>query len=176
VNRTSLCSFFIGLASIKVISWLFASCVFGAYTISFEAALVESFGYYGPIFSSAYLSNMVLPIEISIVAWIIISILLFVGQFAARPIHWDTVFISSINLAASLFVYGTLAVSLFSVHYGWFVASLDLPPSVKIIAGAMTAAALAYVVASPLFWRKGWKFGIVDHIRPEDIHYIEGPS
>jgi hypothetical protein len=139
--------------------------VFGAYVVSLEAALLESIGYYGPmgIFTTGYLSNMVLPIQVSIYVWILGSVLLLCGQLVARPIHRDTVLIGVGSLAVSLLSQLTVGASLLNIKVPWFVSYLELTDATKLLVGTVSAFGLVYVVPSPLMWRKeskeevGWR-------------------
>ena len=136
--------------------WIFASCVFGAYVVSLEAALLESTGYYGPneVFTTGQLANMVLPIQISIYIWILGSVLLLCGQLTVKPIQVDTVVIGVGSLAISLLSQWTVGTSLSTVKVPWFVSYLKLTDTTKLLVAVVSAFALAYVIASPLVWRK----------------------
>jgi hypothetical protein len=167
MDSQDLRSLFEWLASGRVILWIFASCVFGAYVVSLEAALLESIGYYGPmrIFTTGYLANMVLPIQISIYVWILGSVLLLCGQLRAKPIHRDTVLIGAGSLAISLLSHWTVGTSLSNVKVPWFVSYLELTDATKLLVGIVSAFALAYVVLSPLVWRKKPRKEIADDLK-----------
>lgn len=144
------------LVSVRIVGWIFASLVFGGYVVSLEAALLQSTGFYGGVtlyLVLAYLANMVMPIETSIIAWIIASVLLFLGQLFAKPKQWIVVIFGGFNMLLSLVTYGTVGVSLSVVHVPWFISFLDLsPPTTLAVIGGVCAIALLYVIASPFFW------------------------
>jgi hypothetical protein len=158
---------FAWLVSGRAILWIFASCVFGAYVGSLEAALLESTGYYGPmnVFTTGQLANMVLPIQISIYVWILGSVLLLCGQLTVKPIQMDTVVIGVGSLAISLLSQWTVGTSLSVVRVPWFVSYLGLTDATKLLVGVVSAFALAYVVASPLVWSKKARKEIADDLR-----------
>jgi hypothetical protein len=162
------------LTSGRAILWIFASCVFGAYVVSLEAALFESIGYYGPmrIFTTGYLSNMVLPIQISIYVWILGSVLLLCGQLGAKPIHRDTVLVGAGSLAVSVLSQLTVGASLLSVKVPWFVSYLELTDATKLLIGIVSASALSYVVLSPLVWRKKFEKEIADDLKDRVVNEV----
>lgn len=144
------------VVSVRVVAWIFASLVFGGYVISLVAALLQSTGFYGGVafyLVLAYLANMVMPIEMSIIAWIIASALLFLGQIFAKPKQWVAVIFGGFTMVLSLWTYGTVGISLSVVHVPWFISFLDLsPPTTLLVIGGVCAIALLYVVASPFVW------------------------
>jgi hypothetical protein len=155
-EKSDLRDLFAQLVSVRIVAWIFASLVFGGYVISLEAALLQSTGFYGGVafyLVLAYLANMVMPIQMSIIAWIIASGLLFLGQFFAKPKQWGVVIFGGFNMLLSLWTYGTVGISLSVVHVPWFISFLDLsPPTTLLVIGGVCAIALLYVVASPFVW------------------------
>jgi hypothetical protein len=158
-RRSDLRSFLAWLVSVRIVGWFFASLVFGGYVISLEAALVQSTGFYGGptcYVILAFLANMVMPIELSIIAWIIASCLLLLGQTFAKPKQWVAVLFGAFNMLLSLWTYGTVGISLSAVHVPWFISFLDLSPVTTLaVIGGVCAIAWFYVVASPFIWPSG---------------------
>jgi hypothetical protein len=167
MDNQDLRRLFAWLVSGRAILWIFASCVFGAYVVSLEAALLESTGYYGPmnVFTTGQLANMVLPIQFSIYVWILGSVLLLCGQLTVKPIQMDTVMIGVGSLAISLLSQWTVGTSLSTVKVPWFVSYLELTDTTKLLVGVVSAFALAYVIASPLVWRKKARKEISEDLR-----------
>ena len=155
MGTASLRQLFVWPISGKVIYWIFASFVFGAYVVSLEAAFLESIRYYGPmrIFTTAYLANMVLPIQISIYVWFAGSVLHILGQIATKRIDRENAPISAGSLILSIWSV-TVAISLSDVHVPWFVGYLQLTDATKLLVGMVSAFALAYVIYTPFVWNK----------------------
>ncbi len=140
--------------SLRLVAWIFASLVFGGYVISLVAALFQpAVGYGLAIYIiSAYLANMVFPIAMSIFAWMIASVIMFIRQVLVKPIQWIGVVIGGGSMLLSMLTLGTTWMSLSATHVSWFVGFLDLEMPTKLVVAFVCIVALAYVILGPRFW------------------------
>jgi len=156
------------VASVQAILCIFAVCVFGAYVVSLLAALFESVGWYGPmrVFTTGYLSNMVLPFQGVIVVWIVASVLRLLGQLpigGAKPhgsILWP-----ALSLVSSIVLQLTVGASLVSQKVPWFVSYLGLTNETKVVIAIVSMLALGYIVYSPWAWRAKPRKEIADELK-----------
>jgi hypothetical protein len=162
------------LTSWRTILWVYASCVFGAYGVSLVAGLSESIGYYGPmrVFTTGGLSNMVLPFQISIYAWMLGSVLLLCGQLGGKPIHRGTVLIGAGSLAFSLMSQWIVGASLLSQKVPWFVSYLELTDTTKLLIGIVSVFAMIYVWSSPWVWRTKPKEEVAENLKSHALDEI----
>jgi hypothetical protein len=134
--------------SLRSIAWFFAVWVLGWYVFSVEAAL------FAP--PQWYLSDILTPVRMAVVAWAVVSFFLILESVMKKPIQPHELLIRTVSFLLSLsFTYTLMLTELGGGAY-WSLYGKNLGLTMRVLIGIVFGLAWAYVVASPWVVRDKW--------------------
>ena len=134
--------------SMRNAAWLISVLVIGSYMITVEAALFLPTKWYA-------LTNILIPVQAAVLAWTVLSVLMFAESLVKRSSQELELLISGISLVASgVSTYTLLFSTLGGGLYWSLVEKIDL--EWRLLIGPVFFIVCVYVVVSPWVDRDKW--------------------
>jgi len=134
--------------SLRSIAWFFAVWVLGWYVFSVEAALFTP--------PQWYLSDILTPIRMAVVAWAVMSFYLILVSVTKKPIQLHELFLRTVSFLLSLSFAYTLVITELGGGAYWSLYGEKLAPMTRVFIGLVFGVAWAYVLVSPWIARENW--------------------